>query len=107
MGETLRLRLLGGLRVTCGEREEAPLAGFISRKAQALLCYLAVTGRAHSREALAALLWGETSEAAARTSLRQALANLQRLVGAHLQATREAVAFDRAAPYWLDVEAFA
>ena len=64
MEEALRLRLLGGLRVTRGGGE-APVAGFVSRKAQALLGYLAVTGRPHSREALATLLWGETSEAAA------------------------------------------
>src|SRR5919108_1547680 len=106
MEEALRLRLLGGLRVTRGGGE-APVAGFVSRKAQALLGYLAVTGRPHSREALATLLWGDTSEAAARTSLRQALANLHRLGGAHLRVSRDAVAFDRARPYWLDVEAFA
>jgi predicted ATPase/DNA-binding SARP family transcriptional activator len=103
MSEELRLRVLGGLSVTRGA---TPVAGFVSHKAQALLCYLALTGRPHSREALAALLWGETPEAAARTSLRQALSNLHQVVGPHLQATRQAVAFERRQPCWLDAEAF-
>jgi DNA-binding SARP family transcriptional activator len=40
-----------------------PIAGFISAKAQALLFYLAVTGRPHMRESLASLLWGDMAEA--------------------------------------------
>jgi predicted ATPase/Tfp pilus assembly protein PilF len=103
MGEELQLRLLGGVVITRGG---APVEGFISAKAQALLCYLAVTGHPHSRQALAGLLWGEMPEAAAQTNLRQALSNLRRLVGSHLRITRHTVAFDREAPYWLDVEAF-
>jgi DNA-binding SARP family transcriptional activator len=103
MGEELRLRLLGGVTITRGD---TPVEGFVSAKAQALLCYLAVTGCPHSRQALAGLLWGEMPEAAARTNLRQALSNLRRLVGSHLRITRHTVAFDREALYWLDVEAF-
>ena len=37
--------------------------------AQALLFYLAVTGRTHARAALAPLLWGDVSDAAARANL--------------------------------------
>jgi len=103
MEEELRLKLLGGAVITRGD---TPVEGFISAKARALLCYLAVTGHPHSRQALAGLLWGEMPEAAARTNLRQALSNLRRLVGSHLRITRHTVAFDREAPYWLDVEAF-
>jgi len=50
MVKELRLALLGGLQITRGE---TPLMGFVSSKAQALLCYLAVTGRPHSRAELA------------------------------------------------------
>lgn len=47
-----------------------------SKKAQALLAYLALpVGRAHSRDKLAGLLWGETSDVQARQSLRQALSD--------------------------------
>jgi adenylate cyclase len=106
--EGLRLRLLGGAEVLRGG---TPVTGFYSSKAQALLFYLAVAGRhragsAHARPALAGLLWADVPEPNALTSLRQALANLRKLVGGHLHITRQAVAFDRDSPYWLDVEAF-
>ncbi|MDP9372641.1 MAG: SARP family transcriptional regulator, partial [Chloroflexota bacterium] len=103
MDEGLRLELLGGLRVS---RVGRPVPGFVSAKAPALLAYLAVTGRPHSREALAGLLWGEGAEDDARASLRVALSNLRRLVGAHLTITRETIAFNGAAPCWLDVAVF-
>jgi predicted ATPase/DNA-binding SARP family transcriptional activator/uncharacterized protein HemY len=99
----LQISVLGNLSVC---RDGKPLQGFVSTKVQALLCYLAVTARPHSRDALVGLLWGEMEEAAAKTNLRQALTNLRHLVGAHLVIDRETVAFDRAAPYALDVEEF-
>lgn len=43
------------------------------QKAEALLYYLAATGRSHSRAVLAALLWSQASEKQARNSLRNAL----------------------------------
>src|SRR5262249_13664013 len=58
----LELVLLGGLEVRRGGR---PLVGFRSRKAAALLAYLAVSGRPRPRSHLAGLLWGELPEAAA------------------------------------------
>ena len=51
-----------------------PVTGFIYNKALALLAYLAVTGRPHSRDALAGLLWGEMPDAAAKANLRKILA---------------------------------
>ena len=47
------------------------------RKAVALLAYLAVTGRSHSRDALATLLWPEYDQSSARAGLRVALAALR------------------------------
>jgi len=65
----LTLTLLGGFRAHLDPG--APLA-FPTRKAQALLCYLAMPpGEAHPRDKLASLLWGSTVETTARTSLRQ------------------------------------
>src|SRR3989475_149951 len=46
---------------------------------------------AHTREELAALLWGESSDAAARASLRQALKRLRAAVGDLLHVDRYAV----------------
>lgn len=53
-------------------RAGAPIA-FDTRKAVALLAYLAVTGRAQRRESLAALLWPESDHTRARASLRRTL----------------------------------
>ncbi len=99
----LTLRLLGKPQVEWGA---GPVTGFISAKAQALLFYLVVTGRAHARKALAGLLWGEMPEAQASKNLRNALSNLRSLVAAYLLITREDVAFNRNVPYWLDVDVF-
>jgi len=76
----LQITLLGGIHASLRGK---PVAGFVSVKVQALLAYLAVTARPHTREALAALLWGEMSDEDAKTNLRQALAtcaNWQRLI---------------------------
>src|SRR5690348_9127727 len=104
MGDTLRLAFLGGLSVTRGED---PIRGFVSRKTEALLCYLAVTGRPQRRATLATLLWGDLPEERANLSLRQSLHNLRHLLPDYLEVTRGEVAFRRDSPYWLDVEVFA
>lgn len=103
MAETLNLRLLGKPEVKLGDKA---VTGFISSKAQALLFYLAVARGAQTRESLAALLWGEMPAAHASKNLRNVLSNLRALVGEHLCISRYEVAFDRDAPYWLDVEYF-
>src|SRR5262245_44556854 len=74
----LTLTLLGGFRAHLDPG--APLA-FPTRKAQALLSYLAMpAGEPHSRDKLASLLWGSTVETTARTSLRQTLYSLRRIL---------------------------
>ena len=103
MAKGLRLSLLGGLEIA---QDGTPLAGFVSGKVQALLCYLAVTGRPHLRPALAGLLWGEMPDASANTNLRKALSNLRRIAGEHTSFDKQAVAFHRESAYWLDVETF-
>jgi predicted ATPase/DNA-binding SARP family transcriptional activator len=101
--DDLRIQCLGCFRPT---REGDLLTGFHSGKAQALLCYLAVTGRAHSRSALAGLLWRDLSEANARANLRKILSNLRRLVGPHLAITRYEVGINHETEFWLDVAEF-
>ncbi len=103
MADELHLALLGHLEI---RRAGAAVPGFTSNKVQALLCYLAVTGRSHLRPALAGLLWGELSEASAQNSLRKALSNLHQLLGPYVDIRRDSVAFNRNSAYWLDVEAF-
>src|SRR5437867_3577860 len=99
MTDTLTLRLLGTPQVS---RSGSPLTGFISAKAQGLLYYLAVTGRPHTREALAGLFWSDMPEVQAAKNLRNVLSNLRVLAGPHLLITRQEVAFDRTSDYWLD-----
>ncbi len=103
MASNLEILSLGGLQI---KQNGAPVTSFMSSKVPALLAYLAVTGRPHQRDALAGLLWGEMPDAAAANNLRQALSNLRKLFEPYLQITRDTVAFDRAVPHLLDVEAF-
>ena len=52
-----------------------------TRKAIALLAYLAVTGKAQSRSTVAALLWPESDEVRAKATLRRTLAALNNAIG--------------------------
>lgn len=80
--------------------------GFRSSKAQALLFFLAVTGRAHTRATLAGLFWGDQPETAARVSLSKCLSNLHELLGDAVLIERQTVAFNRGIRYQLDTEEF-
>lgn len=86
----LKIYLLGGLQVT---RADTPITNFISNKVPALLAYLAVTHRIHSRDKLATLLWGEMSDVDAKNNLRQALTNLRKIADEHLTITRDSIYF--------------
>jgi DNA-binding SARP family transcriptional activator len=78
-----------------------------TRKAIALLAYVAITGSNHTRETLAALLWPEYEPANARAALRRTLSALRR-AGAEsvLEISRELVGPLPGSPLWVDVEAF-
>jgi WD40 repeat protein/DNA-binding SARP family transcriptional activator len=106
----LSLSLLGPFQVTlAGE----PVMSFESDKVRALLAYLAVEARRqHRRESLAGLLWPDWPDRAARTNLRNALANLRKAIGDRhaappfLLITRETIQFNTTSDHWLDVTAF-
>ncbi len=100
--KTIQLNLLGGVEIT---RNGQPVTGFVSDKVRALLIYLAVTGRTHTRDTLATLFWGDVSETDAKTSLRQALSNLRKTVPDCLTITRHTVAI-RPEQVGLDVRLF-
>jgi predicted ATPase/DNA-binding SARP family transcriptional activator len=86
----LSISVLGAPAITL---DGAPVRGLVSRKAAALVYYLAATGRSHTRETLAGLLWGETSETQAQKNLRDVLSNLRRLLEPYLLITRQTVSF--------------
>ncbi|RIK44298.1 MAG: hypothetical protein DCC55_03015 [Chloroflexi bacterium] len=100
MSEKLELMLLGSPAVYL---DGNPVTGFRSSKALALLCYLAVTQRAHTRTALTGLLWGDLPDSQARRSLTTTLSNLRHLVGNHLIIGRHEIALDPHTSCWLDV----
>ena len=81
-----------------------PVAPQPGAKALGLLAYLVLEPRAHTREELAGLLWGESPEAEARASLRQALKHLRDTVGEAVSGDRRQV--ELAAPIPCDVTEF-
>ena len=108
----LTLSLLGPFQaVVDGE----PATGFATAKARALLAYLAVEAdHAHTREALAALLWPDWPDRHALSNLRQALANLRATLHDRasddanplLLVSRETIQFNRDSDHVLDVTEF-
>jgi len=98
---TLGLKLLGSPQISLNGH---PITHLISRKAQALLIYVAVTGRQHSREMLAELFWQNMPSNQSMKNLRTVLPNLRQVVGSHLIITRQTILFNRECSYCLDVE---
>ena len=77
------------------------------RKTLALLAYLAVAGRAHSREALITLLWPDLDAARGRAQLRNILADLQRVIGkGWLDTEGDQVGLRAGAGLWVDVSRY-
>lgn len=97
-----RLYLLGPVQV---ERVGQPVHGFESRRALALLCYLAAQGRPQTRAHLADLFWPDKPEARGRGNLSRVLNNLNVLLPGCVSADRETVTFN-AAVCWLDISVF-
>ncbi|MFW5943378.1 MAG: ATP-binding protein [Chloroflexota bacterium] len=103
----LHLAVLGAPRVRHGTHH----VSFRTRKALALLIYLAVEGEAHTREKLATLFWPDSDDSAARANLRSTLMYLRKALahkggqGAeHLVVERQRLRFNRDEGYSLDVK---
>ncbi|HOU12907.1 MAG TPA: AAA family ATPase, partial [Anaerolineae bacterium] len=97
-----RLHLLGPVHV---EHAGQPVHGFESRRALALLCYLAAQGQPQTRAHLADLFWPDKPEARGRGNLSRVLNNFNALLPSCVSADRETVTFNAAA-CWLDTGAF-
>lgn len=102
MAAQLRLQLLGKPTLYL---DDIAVTGFTSAKVMALMIYLAVTARPHTRDALATLLWSQSADdAEAKTNLRQALANLRKLgLASFLHIERESVGIDKQTDITTDV----
>lgn len=104
MSAPLSLITLGGLEI---RQDGQPLGGLASRKAEALLVYLAMEDKPHAREVLADLLWDDRTTAQALGNLRVLLNSLRKHLGPELEISRQSVRLHRG-PGWrldaLDVE---
>ena len=78
-----------------------------TRKAIALIAYLAVTRQQHSRDSLATLLWSENDQPHARAALRRTLSSLNKALGQHwLDIERETLGLNFHADIQIDVHTF-
>lgn len=96
-----RLGLLGVPLIT---RDGQPVHGFESRKALALLCYLAAQTEPLSRTLLADLFWQGKPEAKGRANLSGAVHNLTTLLPKCLRADRHTIQLDFE-QFWIDTRA--
>ena len=103
MPKELTVALLGTPQIML---DEVPLHERLARKEQALLAYVAMNAKVHQRTTIATLFWGNDADKRALSNLRDLLPNLRRQCGTHLTITHRTIAFNRLAPYSLDVEDF-
>jgi DNA-binding SARP family transcriptional activator len=90
----LEIGLAGGLQLRANDAELAPPT---SKRARAVLAYLALNPGTHPRSRLAARFWPDVLDESARASLRVALTELRQALGPaahHLVTTRDTVALD-------------
>ena len=105
----LALSLLGRFQATL---DGQPVEGLHSDRLRALLAYLAVTGREHQREHVAALLWPGRSDTEALAALRFSVSNLhealrdRHALSPFVVVTRTTVHFNPASDHWLDIAEF-
>ena len=107
----LRFRLFGKFR---GHLDGQPVKGLDARKDQELVSFLLIRAdQHHSREALAALLWGDNPTAASKKYLRQSVWHLQTLFdsaqrenSSHLLVEHDWLRINPASPPWCDVDEF-
>lgn len=81
-------------------------SGLPSRKAEAMLLYLACTQRPYSRELLADFFWDDREPEQAMANLRSLLSGLRRKFKPYLDITRQTIAFKIDSPHWLDTAEF-
>jgi DNA-binding SARP family transcriptional activator len=98
----ITLTLLGPPSVS--PAEEGTNAPCLGAKDLALLTFLVLQPGPHTREELAGLLWGESTEAEARASLRQCLQHIRTGLGAIVHGDRAVVQL--AGPVRCDVRDF-
>ncbi|MCB8974882.1 MAG: SARP family transcriptional regulator, partial [Ardenticatenaceae bacterium] len=99
----LTISLLGGVRILL---DGTAVSNFPSRKADALLAYLACNPRAHPREKLATLFWPDNDQTRALANLSVILSSLRKQLDDYVLADRHTIAFNTERVVDLDVVAF-
>ncbi|MCA9965131.1 MAG: tetratricopeptide repeat protein [Anaerolineales bacterium] len=94
----LKLFLLGGAGL---KLDGEPLVGLASRKAEALLIYLACQPQPQPRDLLATLLWDDRPQQRALGNLSVLLSSLRKPLGELLLSSRQTVGLDEAG-VWAD-----
>ncbi len=99
----LAFYLMGSPRLECnGEQVEVD-----TRKAIALLAYLALEPGSHRRDSLAALFWPDFDQSHARAALRRTLSSLKQALGeAVMEVGREEIHLEPGSDMWVDVQEF-
>ena len=109
--EAVRVWLLGGFRVSVGDRT-VPENAWRLRKAASLVKLLALApGRRLHREQIIDTLWPDLGRRAASNNLRQTLYSVRRTLdltaGSRYLASRDkAIVLCPESPLWVDIEAF-
>ena len=99
----LTLHALGGLRLTL---DDQPVVDLVSRKAEALLIYLACHPHPQPRDVLADLLWDDASQSQAAGNLRVLLNSLRRRLSPFLCIERYSLGFNFDSHFVFDVREF-
>lgn len=99
----LQLHLFGGLTIQLNHQ---PVTGLVSRKADALIAYLACNPHVYQREVLADLFWDDRSQTQAMGNLRVVLNSLRRELADQITITRQTVHLVRTPQLWSDAIEF-
>lgn len=100
MGDMLEINTLSSPEIVMGNEK---VIKFVTRKALALVIYLAINPGNRSREELADLLWSDQSQERATGNLRVALSDIRKKIGDYLSADRYSVSLSASGDVWVDV----
>lgn len=99
----LEVQMLGTPQIKYKGKE---ISSSLPAKNQALFYYLSTTQTTHSRLTLANLLWSDKNEKASRTSLRQAVYQLGKMLPDYIESTRETVTLPHSKDIHIDLNLF-
>lgn len=104
----LQIHLFGGLDVARGDHRIPP---FATQKARALFAYLVLNrSRAHTRDSLVGVFWGERPDPVAKKCLRTDIWRVRHALSDDAEEVLllkdHKVAFNSAFPHWIDVAEF-